>query len=29
MVLGAIKHLINGNAPPVHAVDNLITKTPA
>jgi acid stress-induced BolA-like protein IbaG/YrbA len=28
MVLGAIKHLINGNAPPVHAVDNLITKTP-
>jgi acid stress-induced BolA-like protein IbaG/YrbA len=28
MVLGAIKHLINGTAPPVHAVDNLITKTP-
>ena len=29
LVLGAIKHLINGAAPPVHAVDSLITKTPA
>ncbi|MBA2545034.1 MAG: BolA/IbaG family iron-sulfur metabolism protein [Deltaproteobacteria bacterium] len=28
LVLGAIKHLINGAAPPVHAVDSLITKTP-
>lgn len=28
LVLGAIKHLINGNAPPVHAVDSLVTKTP-
>ena len=28
LVLSAIKHLINGNAPPVHAVDSLITKTP-
>jgi acid stress-induced BolA-like protein IbaG/YrbA len=27
-VLGAIKHLINGDRPPVHAVDSLITKTP-
>ncbi len=26
LVLGAIKHLINGNAPPVHAVDSLITR---
>ena len=28
LVLGAIKHLINGDRPPIHAVDNLITKTP-
>jgi acid stress-induced BolA-like protein IbaG/YrbA len=28
LVLGAIKHLINGAAPPVHAVDSLVTKTP-
>lgn len=28
LVLGAIKHLINGAAPPVHAVDSLTTKTP-
>jgi acid stress-induced BolA-like protein IbaG/YrbA len=28
LVLGAIKHLINGAAPPVHAVDKLVTKTP-
>lgn len=28
MVLGAIKHLINGAMPPIHAVDSLITKTP-
>ena len=28
LVLGAIKHLINGNAPPVHAVDSLITRAP-
>ncbi len=28
LVLGAIKHLINGSSPPVHAVDNLITKAP-
>jgi acid stress-induced BolA-like protein IbaG/YrbA len=28
LVLGAIKHLINGDRPPVHAVDSLITKTP-
>jgi acid stress-induced BolA-like protein IbaG/YrbA len=28
LVLSAIKHLINGAAPPVHAVDKLITKTP-
>ena len=28
LVLSAIKHLINGAAPPVHAVDSLITKTP-
>ncbi len=27
-VLGAIKHLINGPNPPVHAVDSLVTKTP-
>ncbi len=29
LVLGAIKHLINGAAPPVHAVDSLVTKTPS
>jgi acid stress-induced BolA-like protein IbaG/YrbA len=28
LVLGAIKHLINGAQPPVHAVDSLTTKTP-
>ena len=28
LVLGAIKHLINGDRAPVHAVDSLITKTP-
>lgn len=28
LVLGSIKHLINGAAPPVHAVDSLVTKTP-
>ena len=28
LVLSAIKHLINGANPPVHAVDSLITKTP-
>ncbi len=28
LVLGAIKHLINGANPPVHAVDSLTTKTP-
>ena len=28
LVLSAIKHLINGAAPPVHAVDSLITRTP-
>lgn len=28
LVLSAIKHLINGAAPPVHAVDSLVTKTP-
>jgi acid stress-induced BolA-like protein IbaG/YrbA len=28
LVLGAIKHLINGANPPVHAVDSLITRTP-
>lgn len=28
LVLGAIKHLINGAAPPVHAVDSLVTKVP-
>jgi acid stress-induced BolA-like protein IbaG/YrbA len=28
MVLSAIKHLINGAAPPVHAVDSLKTRTP-
>ena len=28
LVLGAIKHLLAGNAPPVHAVDSLETRTP-
>lgn len=28
LVLSAIKHLINGAAPPVHAVDSLVTRTP-
>ena len=28
LVLSAIKHLINGANPPIHAVDSLITKTP-
>jgi acid stress-induced BolA-like protein IbaG/YrbA len=28
LVLGAIKHLINGAMPPVHAVDVLTTRTP-
>lgn len=28
LVLSAIKHLINGASPPVHAVDSLTTKTP-
>lgn len=28
LVLSAIKHLINGASPPVHAVDSLVTKTP-
>ena len=28
LVLGAIKHLINGASPPVHAVDQLTTRTP-
>jgi acid stress-induced BolA-like protein IbaG/YrbA len=28
LVLGSIKHLINGAAPPVHAVDKLTTRTP-
>ena len=28
LVLGAIKHLINGANPFVHAVDSLVTKTP-
>jgi acid stress-induced BolA-like protein IbaG/YrbA len=27
-VLSAIAHLINGSAPPVHAVDKLTTSTP-
>ena len=27
LVLGSIKHLINGAMPPVHAVDSLITRT--
>ena len=28
LVLSSIKHLINGNQPPVHAVDALTTRTP-
>jgi acid stress-induced BolA-like protein IbaG/YrbA len=28
LVLSAIKHLINGERPPVHAVDKLTTRTP-
>ncbi len=28
LVLGSIKHLINGAQPPVHAVDSLTTRTP-
>jgi acid stress-induced BolA-like protein IbaG/YrbA len=28
LVLGAIKHLINGERAPVHAVDSLTTRTP-
>jgi len=28
MVLSAIKHLINGDRAPVHAVDELTTRTP-
>ena len=28
LVLSAIKHLINGDAPPVHAVDSLSTRVP-
>jgi stress-induced morphogen len=28
LVLSAIKHLINGAQPPVHAVDALTTRTP-
>jgi acid stress-induced BolA-like protein IbaG/YrbA len=29
MVYGAIAHLMKGDAPPVHAVDSLKTRTPA
>ena len=29
LVYGAIAHLMRGNAPPVHAVDSLRTRTPA
>lgn len=29
LVYGAIAHLMLGNASPVHAVDSLITRTPA
>jgi acid stress-induced BolA-like protein IbaG/YrbA len=29
LVYGAIAHLMRGDAPPVHAVDNLKTRTPA
>ena len=28
LVLAAIKHLINGDRAPVHAVDELLTRTP-
>lgn len=28
LVLSAIKHLINGERPPVHAVDSLVTRVP-
>jgi acid stress-induced BolA-like protein IbaG/YrbA len=28
LVLSAIKHLLAGAAPPVHAVDALVTRTP-
>jgi len=28
LVLSSIKHLINGERPPVHAVDSLVTRTP-
>ena len=28
LVLGSIKHLINGASPPVHAVDSLVTRVP-
>jgi acid stress-induced BolA-like protein IbaG/YrbA len=28
LVLSAIKHLINGASPPIHAVDSLTTRTP-
>lgn len=28
LVLSSIKHLINGERAPVHAVDSLITRTP-
>jgi acid stress-induced BolA-like protein IbaG/YrbA len=28
LVLSAIKHLIDGERPPVHAVDSLTTRTP-
>ena len=29
LVYGAIAHLMRGDAPPVHAVDSLKTRTPA
>ncbi len=29
LVYGAITHLMQGDAPPVHAIDNLKTRTPA
>lgn len=29
MVYGAIAHLMKGDAPPVHAVDSLKTRTPS
>jgi acid stress-induced BolA-like protein IbaG/YrbA len=28
LVLGSIKHLINGDRAPVHAVDSLVTRVP-